>query len=76
MSAAGVVLRIEYPPALHTREQAAYYLSMSLREVDELRKTGDLIPVGDTKRVKFTKEELDRYVASLPERDARKDGAE
>ncbi|MFI8633832.1 hypothetical protein ACIGEP_14710 [Microbacterium sp. NPDC077663] len=63
------VLRIEFPPALMTRELTAYYLSMSLREVDELRATGKLIPVGDGKRVKFSKAELDRYVANLPERD-------
>jgi hypothetical protein len=64
----GVVQRIEFPPALFTRELAAYYLSMSLRDVDDLRAKGDLIPTGDTKRVKFTKQELDRYVDSLPER--------
>ena len=64
----GVVQRIEFPPALMTRELAAYYLSMSLREVDELRAKGELIPVGDGKRVKFTKAELDRYVDRLPER--------
>lgn len=67
---AGVVQRIEFPPALFTRELAAYYLSKSLREVDDLRSTGDLIPVGKTKRVMFTKAELDRYVANLPERDS------
>jgi len=64
----GVVQRIEFPPALFTRELAAYYLSMSLREVDELRAKGHLIPVGDSKRIKFTKAELDRYVENLPER--------
>ncbi|CAL4859669.1 hypothetical protein [Microbacterium sp. MM2322] len=62
------VQRIEFPPALMTRELAAYYLSMSLREVDELRATGKLIPVGDGKRVKFAKTELDRYVGQLAER--------
>lgn len=65
---AGVVTRIEFPPALFTRELAAYYLSKSLREVDDLRSTGELIPVGDGKRITFTKAELDRYVAGLPER--------
>lgn len=66
---AGVVQRIEFAPALFTRELAAFYLSMSLRELDDLRAKGDLIPVGDGKRVKFTKAELDRYADSLPERD-------
>lgn len=62
------IIRVEFPPALFTRELAAYYLSMSLREVDLLRNRGELIPVGNGKRLKFRKEELDRYVASLPER--------
>lgn len=66
----GTVQRIEFPPALLTRELAAYYLSMSLRELDDLRAKGHLIPVGDGKRVKFAKAELDRYVENLPERDA------
>lgn len=69
---AGVVQRIEFAPALFTRELAAYYLSMSLREVDDLRAQGHLIPTGGGKRVKFAKAELDRYVDSLPERDAEK----
>lgn len=51
-----------------TRELAAYYLSMSLRELDSLKATGALIAHGDGKRVKFKKAELDRYVESLPER--------
>lgn len=64
----GVVTRIEFPPALFTRELAAYYLSKSLREVDDLRSTGELIPVGEGKRITFAKAELDRYVDGLPER--------
>ena len=67
---AGIVQRIEFPPALFTRELAAYYLSKSLREIDDLRATRELIPVGKSKRVTFTKAELDRYVANLPERDS------
>ncbi len=66
---AGIIQRIEFPPALMTRETAAYYLSMSLRELDDLRQRGELIPVGTEKRVKFAKTELDRYVSNLPERD-------
>lgn len=60
--------RIEFAPALFTRELAAYYLSCSLRDIDDLRAKGELIPVGDTKRIKFTRVELDRYAANLPER--------
>jgi hypothetical protein len=68
---AGVVQRIEFAPALFTRELAAYYLSKSLREVDDLRASGDLIPVGDGKRITFTKAELDGYVDGLKERPAK-----
>jgi hypothetical protein len=63
------VPRIEFAPALFTRELAAYYISGSLRDVDDLRAKGELIPVGETKRIKFRKEDLDRYVAGLTERD-------
>ena len=61
-------MRIEFPPALMTRELAAYYLSMSTRELDLLKNSGTLIAHGDGKRVKFKKSELDRYVDRLPER--------
>lgn len=68
---AGTGARIEFPPALFTRELAAYYLQMSIRDVDDLRSTGELIAVGDAKRVKFRKEDLDRYVDQLKERSTR-----
>lgn len=64
----GTILRIEFPPALFTRELAAYYLQMSLTNVDLLRNKGELIALGEGKRVKFRKEDLDRYVENLPER--------
>lgn len=67
MSAA-TIIRIEFPPALMTKEVSAFYLSKSVREIDELRAKKLLTAVGDSKRVMFTKEELDRYVASLQER--------
>lgn len=65
-----MTLRIEFPPALMGRELSAYYLSKSVREVDDLRATGELIPSGNGKRIQFKKTELDRYVASLPDREA------
>lgn len=55
-----------------TRELAAFYLSCSLREVDELRAIGELTAVGTSKRVKFYKEELDRIADRLPERATRR----
>lgn len=68
---AGLAPRIEFPPALFTRELAAYYLGKSVREIDDLRATGELIPHGTGKRITFKKTELDRYVDELPERPAR-----
>ena len=65
----GTAVRIEFAPALFTRELAAYYLSCSLRDIDDLRAKGELIPVGETKRVKFRKDDLDRYAENLKERD-------
>lgn len=62
------MVRVEFPPALFTRELAAYYLSEPIRKIDELRASGELIPVGKGKWLKFRKEDLDRYVANLPER--------
>lgn len=62
------MLRIEFPPALMTREVAAYYIGGSLRDVDELKAKGELIPVGTSKRIKFRKDDLDRYIDRLPER--------
>jgi excisionase family DNA binding protein len=63
-------VRIEFPPALFTRDLAAYYLQMSLTDVDLLRGKGELIAVGEGKRVRFRKEDLDRYIERLPERGA------
>jgi|GEM_PF-1785542 len=65
-------VRLEFAPALMTREVAAFYISGSLRDIDELRGRGELIPVGDTKRLKFRKSDLDRVIDRLPERDAKK----
>lgn len=64
----GTAVRIEFAPALFTRELAAYYLSCSLRDIDDLRAKGELIPVGESRRIKFTKTDLDRYAANLTER--------
>jgi hypothetical protein len=60
--------RIEFAPALMTREMAAFYISGSLREIDELRSAGRITAVGQQKRVKFRKVDLDTYVESLKSR--------
>jgi excisionase family DNA binding protein len=64
------MMRIEFAPALFTRELAAYYLSMSVREIDDLRAKREITAVGTGKRVKFRKEDLDRIASSHLERDA------
>jgi excisionase family DNA binding protein len=61
-------VRIEFPPALMTREVAAYYIGGSLTDIDVLKRKGELIAVGDGKRVRFRKTDLDRYVESVKER--------
>lgn len=61
-------IRIEFAPALMTREIAAYYLSMSTRELDLLKNRGVITAYGNSKRVKFKKTDLDDYIERLPER--------
>lgn len=63
-----VVIRAEFPPALMTRDVAAYYIGKSTRELDMLRETNELTAYGDGKRVYFKKVELDEWIASRPER--------
>lgn len=63
-------IRIEFAPALMTRELAAYYIAGSLRDVDDLRARGEITPVGSSKRVKFRKSDLDEWIARLPERES------
>ena len=64
------MIRIEFPPALMTREIAAYYIGGTLADIDLLKRLNVIVPVGKTKRVKYRKKDLDRYVASLEERNA------
>lgn len=64
----GLGVRIEFPPALMTREIAAFYISASLRELDLLRETNEVTPVGKGKRVRYRKDDLDAYIKNLPER--------
>jgi len=66
----GPVMRIEFAPALMTRELAAYYISGSLRDLDRLRESKELTPVGEGRRVMYRKSELDTYIEKIKERDA------
>jgi len=68
-------IRVEFPPALMTREIAAYYISGSLRDLDHLRETKEITPVGEGRRVKYRKTDLDAYVAKVAERPASRGGA-
>lgn len=54
-------------PALMGRELAALYLDMSTRKVDQLQALGKLIPVKSDAGKRFSVEELNRYIASLPD---------
>lgn len=51
---------------LYDRESAGVYLSTSPRRIDELRRSGKLYAVQDGRQWKFTREDLDRYIRSLP----------
>ena len=61
-------VRIEFAPALMTRETAAYYIDGSVRDIDELRALGHITPVGKQKRVKFRKDDIDAWIKTLKER--------
>ena len=61
-------LRWRFAPVLMTREMSAYYLGMNERDLDRLRTAGHITAVGDGKRVKYLKKDLDAYADSLPER--------
>ncbi|MCS5715108.1 helix-turn-helix domain-containing protein [Herbiconiux sp. CPCC 205716] len=64
------VTRVEFAPRLMTREQAAYYLSLSLRDLDALREQKDITPKGRGRRVLYDKQDLDRIADRMPERPA------
>lgn len=52
--------------ALRDRERAAAYLSMTVRRLDDLRRSGAIRAVRDGNRWKYTTDALDAYVESLP----------
>jgi len=64
------MIRMEAWPALMTRETAAAYIDGSLRDIDELRAQGHITPVGDSKRIKFRKADLDDWIDGLMEKGA------
>ncbi|MBE5502872.1 helix-turn-helix domain-containing protein [Mycobacteroides abscessus] len=52
--------------ALRDREGAAGYLSMTVRRLDDLRRSGAIRAVRDGNRWKYTTVALDEYIDSLP----------
>ncbi len=64
------VIRVEFAPRMMTREQAAYYLSLSLRDLDVLREQKEITPKGRGRRVLYDKVDLDRVADRMPERPA------
>ncbi|AFS13633.1 MULTISPECIES: helix-turn-helix domain-containing protein [Mycobacterium avium complex (MAC)] len=51
---------------LYDHNAAAEQLSTTPRRIHELRRAGTLAAVQDGRSLKFTKQELERYAASLP----------
>lgn len=51
---------------LYDADGAAAYLSTSQRRIHDLRRAGELAAVQDGREFKFTQDELDRYIESLP----------
>lgn len=56
---------------LYNKTAAAEQLSCSERRIDELRRAGKLLAVEEGRELKFTADELARYVESLPVREPR-----
>lgn len=52
--------------ALRDRERAAQYLSMTVRRLDDLRRSGAIRAVRDGNRWKYMTSALDEYIENLP----------
>ena len=51
---------------LNSRVEAARYLKMSVRRLDELLRAGAINALRDGRSVKITGRELERYISELP----------
>lgn len=60
--------RAERWPALMTRETAADYIDGTLRDIDDLAARQEITKVGDQKRIKFRRTDLDEWVARQPDK--------
>lgn len=59
--------RTPYPPAGFNRADAAEYLSVSARTLDDIQATGDLIPKKLGARRVYLREDLEEYLRGLPD---------
>ena len=59
--------RKPYPPRLLSREDAADYLSISARKLDELQAQGRVIPKALDGRRVYLRDDLDAFARALPD---------
>lgn len=58
---------LTYAPAALRREEAAEYIGLSPRKLDELQKRGEIIPIDVDGIKRYSRAELDRYIDTRPE---------
>lgn len=58
-----------FPPRLLTRENAAYYLGISVRKLDELQGQSRIVPKKLDGKRGYLREDLDEFARSLPDWD-------
>lgn len=59
--------RLTFPPALLGRDDAAAYLAISVRKLDELQAQGRVIPKRLDGRRGYLRTDLDEFAAGLPD---------
>lgn len=59
--------RTPYPPAGFNRDDAAEYLSVSVRTLDDIQATGNLIPKRLGARRVYLREDLEEFLRQLPD---------
>lgn len=58
---------LTYPPAALRREDAALYIAVSPRKLDELQARSEIIPIDVDGMKRFRRSELDRYIDTRPD---------
>lgn len=64
--------RLTYPPILLGRDEAAAYLAISPRKLDELQAQTRLIPKALDGRRGYLRDDLDEFARNLPDWEGRK----